>query len=200
METSSISPLTQRSQLIATSSLDINNDNNTNEVLEFNKSRKKIDKIVKKINTLTAENAINKTPEQQRTTNIREPQVIFLDSSNSPNGESVIELNQTEQGHQTVNTPNPRKSKSDNKRAQREQAPTGDNLSIQMEPFLPTKTIPSNQEEHKQEEHPKTTQTQIETPKSPANLLIYKTPPSLPQSDTISDRDEDDIRALNEIQ
>ena len=82
IETSSISPLNQRPQLIATSSLDNNNDN-TNEVLELNKSTKKIDKIVKKINTLNAENAINKTPEQQQTTNITEPQVIFLDSSHS---------------------------------------------------------------------------------------------------------------------
>ena len=111
METSSIIPLTQRPQLIATSSFDNKNDNNANEVLEFNKSTKKVDKIVKKINTLNAEKATNKTSEQQQTTNITEPQVIFLDSSNSPNGESIIELNQTQQGLQIVNTPNHPQSK-----------------------------------------------------------------------------------------
>ena len=80
-----------------------------------------------------------------------------------------------------------------------EQAPTGDNSSIQMEPYSPTKILPI-QEEQNLEEPPKTTQLQMETPKSPAISLIYKTPPSSPQPDTILDLDDDDIRALNEIQ
>ena len=41
---------------------------------------------------------------------------------------------------------------------------------------------------------------QAEIQKSPASSLIYKTPPSSPPPDTISDLDEDDIKALNEIQ
>ena len=80
METSSFSPRTQGPQLIATSSLDNNNAIKPNEKLDFNRSTKKIDKILKKISTMNAENATNVTPEQQSTTNIPETQVIFLDS------------------------------------------------------------------------------------------------------------------------
>ena len=46
---------------------------------------------------MNAENATYVTPEQQNTTNNPETQVIFLDSSNSPNEESTTELIQTEQ-------------------------------------------------------------------------------------------------------
>ena len=38
-----------------------------------------------------------------------------------------------------------------------------------------------------------------ETPNSPASSLIYKTPPSSLQADTISNLKEEDIKALNEI-
>ena len=98
METGSISPRTHRPQLIASSSLANNDDNNTNEALEFNRSTKEIDKIVNKIKTMNAENANNKTPAQQQTSIITEPQVICLDWSNSPHHESVIELIHAEEG------------------------------------------------------------------------------------------------------
>ena len=173
METSSLSPRTQASQLIAMSSLDNSNAINTNEELDFNKSTMKIDKIGKKINTMNVENATIVTPEQQNTTNIPETQVIFLDSSNSPYEENTTELIQTEQ------------------------APIGDNVVAELKQPTHTETTFSNKEEDKQNDQPITTHPQVETLKSP---LIYNTPQSSPQPDTISDLDEDDIRALNEIQ
>ena len=61
METSSMSPQTQRPQLIATSSLDNNTPRNNDQDLDFNKSTKKLDKIVEKINIINAErNIMNK--------------------------------------------------------------------------------------------------------------------------------------------
>ena len=174
METSSISPRTREPQLIAT--LDNNNAFNTNEKLDFNKSTKKIDKIVKKINTMNAENATNVTPDQQNTTNTPETQVIFLDSSNSPNEESITDLIQTEQ------------------------APIGDNVVAELQQRTHTETTSANKEEDKQDDLPITTHPQVETLKSPVSSLIYKTPPSSPQPDTISDLDDEDIRAVNEIQ
>ena len=144
--------------------------------MDFNKSTKKNDKIVKKINTMNAENATNVIPEQQNTTNIPETQVIFLDSSNSPNEESITGL------------------------IRMEQAPIGDNVVAELQQPTHTGTTSSNKEEYKQDDQPITTHPQVETLKSPASSLIYKTPPSSPQPDTISDLDEDDIRALNEIQ
>ena len=93
METSSMSPQTQRPQLIATSSLDNNTSRKNDQDLDFNKSTKKLDKIVKKINIINAEEEHH---EQVETTNSAEPQVIYLDSSNSPNGTDYIQPSQSE--------------------------------------------------------------------------------------------------------
>ena len=152
---------TQRPQLIATSSLDNNTPRNNDQDLDFNKSTKKLDKIVEKINIINAEKEHH---EQVETTNSPEPQVIYLDSSKSPNGAEYIQPSQSEQ------------------------APNGDKATAE---FQQPRT--SNKDEL-------TKLPQVETKKSPASSLIFKTPPSSPQPDTISDLDEGDIRALNEIQ
>ena len=116
--------------------------------------------------------------------------MVYLDSSNSPHNESVIELDQSEEGQQKTSI---------SERAQSEQAPTGYNSGTQMQQSIPTTMLPMK-EEQKIEEPTKPIQLQMETPKSPASSLTYKTPPSSPQLDTISDLDEDNIRASNEIQ
>ena len=90
--------------------------------------------------------------------------MIYLDTSNSPNGADHIQSPQSEQ------------------------APIGEMASAQSkQPLMSNKDEP-------------TKLPQAETQKSPASSLIYKTPPSSPQPDTISDFDEDDIKALNKIQ
>ena len=148
METSSISPRTNRPQLIASSSLENNNSNNAKELIQFNKSTKKIDKIVDKINILNAENANINTPVQQNTSIITEPQVIYLDSLNSPHNESVIELIQTEEDQQSTNAEKQIEmgqiANKDNCTLQMEQdithpepAPTKDGNKLQMERDIP---------------------------------------------------------------
>ena len=77
---------------------------------------------------MNAENATNVTPEQQNTTNIPETQVIFLDSSNSPNEESTTELIQTEQ------------------------APIGDNVVAELQQPTHRGKTSSNKEEDKQDD------------------------------------------------
>ena len=156
-----MSPQTQRTQLIAASSLDNNTPSNINQDLDFNKSTKKLDKIVEKINII---NAVKEHHEQKESIDCPEPQLIYLDSSNSPKGADYTQ---------------PSKS---------EQAPNGDKATAEFQ-----QPSTSNKDEL-----PKL--PQVETQKSPASSLIYNTPPSSPQPDTISDIDEDDIRALNEIQ
>ena len=161
METSTMIPQTQRPQLIATESLDNNTPRINDQDLDFNKSSKTLDKIVEKINNINAEKEHH---EQVETTNSPEPQVIYLDSSNSPNGADYIQPSQSEQ------------------------APNGDKATAEFQqPRMPNKDE-------------LTKLPQVETQKSPASSLIYKTPPSSPQPDTISDLNEDDIRALNDIQ
>ena len=71
---------------------------------------------------------------------------------------------------------------------------------IQSQQSIRTETTFPNKEENKQDDQPTTTHPQMESLRSPDSSLIYRTPPSSPQPDTISDLDEDDIRALNEIQ
>ena len=89
-----MSPQTQRPQLMAASSLDNNTPSNNDQDLDFNKSTKKLDKIVEKINII---NAVKGNHEQKETTNSPEPQVIYLDSSNSPNGADYTQPSQSEQ-------------------------------------------------------------------------------------------------------
>ena len=102
--------------------------------------------------------------------------MIFLDSSNSPNEETTTDPIRTEQ------------------------APIGDNVNAEsQQPIHTEKTFP-NKEENKHDDQPITTHPETETLKSPDSSLIYRTPPSSPQPDTISDLDEDDIRALNRTQ
>ena len=161
METSKLSPKIQSHQLTASTSLDTNSMRDDNQDIDFNKSTKKLDKIVKKINTINAE---KEEKEQIETTNSPEPIVIYLDTSNSPNGSEQIHSPQSEQ------------------------APNGEMTSAQTkQPDIVNKNEPS-----------RPPQAEIQT--SPASSLIYKTPPSSPPPDTISDLDEDDIKALNEIQ
>ena len=143
------------------SSLDNNSPSNSDQDLEFNKSIKKLDKIVEKIDTI---NAVKEHQKQKETINSPEPQVIYLDSSNSPNGADYTQPSQLEQ------------------------APNGDKATAELQ-----QPSTSNKDGLPKLPH-------VETQKSPASSLIYNTPPSSPQPDTISDLDGDDIRALNEIQ
>ena len=76
---------------------------------------------------MNAENATNVTPEQQNTTNIPETEVIFLDSTKSPNEENTTELIQTEQ------------------------ASLGDNVITEVQQPTHTETPSSNKEEDKQD-------------------------------------------------
>ena len=94
METSKMSPKIQSPQLTASTSLDTNSMRDDNQDIDFNKSTKKLDKIVKKINTINAE---KEEKEQIETTNSPEPIVIYLDTSNSPNGTDQIHSPQSEQ-------------------------------------------------------------------------------------------------------
>ena len=161
METSTMSPQTQKPQLTATSSTENNTPRNNAQELTFNKSTTKLDLIVEKITTINAEKDHHN---QAETPNRPDPQVIYLDSSNSPNGADYTNQSQSEQ------------------------APYGDeNTSKNQQPRQSNKDEP-------------TKLPQVDLLKSPTSSLTYKTPPSSPQPDTISDLDEDDIRALNEIQ
>ena len=60
-----------------------------------------------------------------------------------------------------------------------EQAPNQDNNTVHMEPAIP----PKIQVTQKTGGTANVTQPQMETPKSPAKSLVYKTPPSSPQTD-----------------
>ena len=190
METSKLSPKTQSPQLTTSTSLDTNSMRNDNQDIEFNKSTKKLDKIVKKINTI---NAGKEEKEQIESTNSPEPIVIYLDTSNSTNG--------TDQIHspQSVQAPNGEMTRAQTQEPdmvhknqihspQTVQAPNGEMTRAQtQEPDMVHKNEPLRP-------------PQTEIHQSPASSLIYKTPPSSPPPDTISDLDEDDIKALNEIQ
>ena len=80
METSSNSPTTQGPQIIATSSLTKDNDPSSSLNINFNKSTKKIDKIVQKKTQKTSETQKPQFPNEDNSINF-EPQVIYLDSS-----------------------------------------------------------------------------------------------------------------------
>ena len=60
-----------------------------------------------------------------------------------------------------------------------------------------TLTTQTKNEEALKETTPE--QIQMEKISSPASSLIYKTPPSSPNPDSISDLNDEDIAALNEI-
>ena len=109
--------------------------------------------------------------------------MIYLESSNSPQDGSVIE--QSNGGRSPIS------KYAQSTSTQKPQRTSANGASAPRKQFLQTK--------NKIEEPPKTTQPEMETPKSSASSLTYKTPRSS-QSDTISDLDEDDIRALNKIQ
>ena len=96
METSSISPSTQRSLINATS-LEKSTEASPTVKADFNKSSKKIDKIVRKINSKNAENTDHQTTERSGKSNNIKRQVIYLDSTNSLQLENVKGPPQTKQ-------------------------------------------------------------------------------------------------------
>ena len=69
--------------------------------------------------------------------------------------------------------------------------------SNQCQPEQNTSDCTRNKTESTQEADTK--QLQVEKISSPASSLIYKTPPSSPNPDAISDLNEEDLAALNEI-
>ena len=76
METISNCPSTQRPQIIATSLLDKSSDASPFFKVAFNKSTKKINKIVQKINSENAWYTDHQTSERSHKSNNIEPQVI----------------------------------------------------------------------------------------------------------------------------
>ena len=176
METSSLSPKTDNPNLIASTSLHHDNTTNTTEEMTFNKSTDKLDE---KINARNEEKNDTSTPNCQQL-----PKIIYLDSPNSPNKGSDIEEIHTE----TINNTVPAKTNN------QEQTRQDENI-LQTEHKIPYNTT-------KQETKNITANFQLheENIKSPSSSLTYKTPPSSPPPDTISDLVDEDIRALNEIQ
>ena len=171
METSSLSPTTNTAQPFASTSVYTRNTENATEQIEFTKSTTKLDKIVRKIQSINEDKNNTTSPSYQQ-----EPQIIYLNSSNSPNKDSEIEELHPE---------------TDNKESNVEE----------IHPKTDTKTAPTPiGATNRENDDISATKQHEDNIKSPASSLIYKTPPSSPPPDTISDLDEEDIKSLNEIQ
>ena len=195
METSSLSPKTQNDQnIIATTTLDneaiIDNNANTPD-MTFAISTKKIDTATEKIYAFNAKkqdnitsNLINDNPCKEQ------PQIIYLDSSTSPNQTLDRSNNVPEPTpHETKDTPerNPDKNTNDYSKDVTESTQKTDINQLQVENTSQLQMQPSTHstqtknEEALKENPPK--QLQVEKISSPASSLIYKTPhPRLTQT------------------
>ena len=137
------------------------------------------------------------------------PQIVFLDSSNSSN--QTVDLTkdttdptprgttETPQSSQCQSEQNMIEHTSNNtepiQEVDTEQLQVEKISQLQMEPNTTATRI--NNKEATQEATSE--QLQVEKVSSPAKSLIYKTPPSSPNPDSISDLNEDYLAALNEI-
>ena len=214
MEMSSLSPKTQNKQsIIATTTLDNEaiNDTNTNTPdMTFAISTKKIDIATEKIYAFNAKKQDNIMPITKKDNPCKEhPQIIFLDSSTSsnqtidltnnvsePTPHETTDTSESNQGRPEQNTSDYTKYKTEStQEADIKQLQVEKTSKIQMQPN-PLTTQTKNKETIK-ETTPE--QLQVEKISSPASSLIYKTPPSSPNPDSISNLNEEDIAALNEI-
>ena len=213
METSPLSPKTQNQQSItATTTLDNEaiNDTETNTPdMTFAMSTKKIDIPTEKIYAFNAKKQDNIIPSTKKDNQCQEhPQIIFLDSSTSSNQTIDLTNNSSDPTpHGTTDTPQsnqiqPEQNTIDytsnktesTQEADTEQFQVEKTSQLQMEPNTLTTQI-NNKEEKKEST---SEQLQVEKVSSTASSLIYKTPPSPPNPDSILDINEEDLAALNE--
>ena len=214
MEMSPLSPKTQNKQSItATTTLDNEaiNDTKTNTPdMTFAISTKKIDIATEKIYAFNAKKQDNIIPSTKKDNQCQEqPQIIFLDSSTSsnqtidltnnssdPTPHGTTDTSQSNQCQPEQNTIDYTRNKTEStQEADIEQLQVEKSSQLQME--LNTLTTQINNKEATKETTPE--QLQVEKVSSPASSLIYKTPPSSPNPDSISDLSEEDLAALNEI-
>ena len=137
------------------------------------------------------------------------PQIIFLDSSTSSNQTIDLTNNLSDPTpHGTVDTSEsnqcrPEQNTSDCTKYKTESTQEADTKQLQVEKTSQLQMKPNTfTTQTKNKEATKETtpeQLQVEKISSPASSLIYKTPPSSPNPDSISDLNEEDIAALNEI-
>ena len=137
------------------------------------------------------------------------PQIVFLDSSTSSNQTVDLTNNTTDPTpHGTTETPqssqcqpeqnmieHPSNNTEPIQEAATEQLQVEKISQLQMEPNTTATRIKSKEAT----QEAKSEQLQVEKVSSPASSLIYKTPPSSPNPDSISDLNEEDLAALNEI-
>ena len=214
METSSLSPKTQNKQsIIATTTLDneaINDTNANTPDMTFAISTKTIDIATEKIYAFNAKKQDNIMPNSIKDNPCKEhPQIIFLDSSTSSNQTMDLTNNVSEPTpHETRDTSESTQGRPDQntidytkditestQETDINQLQVEKTSQLQMQPS--TLTTQTKNEEALKETTPE--QLQVEKISSPASSLIYKTPPSSPNPDSISDLNDEDIAVLNEI-
>ena len=214
MEKSSLSPKAKNKQsIIATTTLDneaINDTNANTPDMTFAISTKKIDIATEKIYAFNAKKQDNIMPNTTKDNPCKEhPQIIFLDSSTSSNQTMDLTNNVSEPTpHETRDTSESNQGRPDQytsdytkditestQEADINQLQVEKNSQLQIQPN--TLTTQTKNEEALKGTNPE--QLQVEKISSPASSLIYKTPPSSPNPDSISDLNDEDIAALNEI-
>ena len=178
--------------------------------MTFAISTKKIDIATEKIYAFNAKKQDNIIPSTKKDNQCQEhPQIIFLDSSTSSNQTNDLTNNSSDPTpHGTTDTPQSsqcqpeqntidytRNKTESTQEADTEQLQVEKTLQLQMEPNTLTTQINNN----KATKETTPEQLQVEKVSSPASSLIYKTPPSSPNPDSISDLNEEDLAALNEI-
>ena len=185
-EISPISPSTQpHPSIIATSTIEYKVETNTSDIMKFSNSTKKIDKATEKIYAHNAR-------KQDETGKIKDnivPQKVCLDSSNSTNQTVELTNSTLDTIPQATNVTNNENSIHKNIQLHTETIPNT--------PSAPAETNPINENKAKGKDNSE--QLQMEKVYSPASSLVYKTPPSSPQPDSISDLNEEVLQSLNEI-
>ena len=153
--------------------------------MEFSNSTKKIDKATVKIYAYNAR-------KQDETENIRDniaTQKVHLDSSNSTNQTVELTSSTLDTIPQATND-----TKNETSIDENNQLHTESNANTLP---APVDTNPITKNKLKGQDNSE--QLQMEKVYSPASSLVYKTPPSSPHPDSISDLNEKDLQALNEI-
>ena len=178
--------------------------------MTFAISIKKIDIATEKIYAFNAKKQDNIIPNTKKDNPCKEhPQIIFLDSSTSsnqtmdltnnvsePTPHGTTDTSESNQGRPEQNTNDCTKYKTEStQEADTKQLQVEKTSQLQMQPN--TLTTQTKNKEATNDTTPE--QLQVEKISSPASSLIYKTPPSSPNPDSISDLNEEDIAALNEI-
>ena len=186
METSPISPSTQpHPSFTATSTKEDEVETNTSDIMKFSNSTKKIDKATEKI---YAHNA-RKQDETEKINDNIVPQIVYLDPSNSANQTVELTNSTLDTIPQATNDTNNEKSIDENIQLHTE--------SLANTPPAPAEANPITENKAKGKDNSE--ELQMEKVYSPASSLVCKTPPSSPQPDSISDLNEEDLQALNEI-